>query len=81
MPASDNMWSTGANNMTAIREGLPIENVTESFIIKDKDGKCLYHHVVSTFLETLEEENEEKCSSMFDGCDGDVGSTYGVWGF
>jgi hypothetical protein len=39
MPASDNMWSTGANNMTAIREGLPIENVTESFIIKDKDGK------------------------------------------
>ena len=28
--------------------------------IKDKDGKCLYHHVVSTFLETLEEENEEK---------------------
>lgn len=39
MPSSDNMWSTGANNMTAIREGLPIENVTESFIIKDKDGK------------------------------------------
>ena len=38
MPASNSMY-TGANNMTAIREGLPIENVTESFIIKDKDGK------------------------------------------